>query len=101
LADRINDVMETPMKYRERGQTKVATRRELSLVMLVDQAAKGDISAAEAILNVRQRAERHGGAGVTVVQVENWLPDYPGQTAEEKAKATQDKRHAEPIQPEE
>lgn len=99
VADRINEVMETTMTYRERGQTKVATRREVSLLMLVDQAAKGNISAAEGVLDVRQRAERHGGGGAKVIRVENWIPDHPEQTAEEKTKAVEEGRHAEPMRP--
>lgn len=99
VGDCINEVMEATMKYRERGQTKVAPRREVDLLMLIDQAARGDIAAADGILNIRQRAERHGGGGAKVIRVENWIPDHPEQTAEEKTKAVQDARHAESMQP--
>jgi len=99
IGDRINEVMETTVTYRERGQTKVATRREVSLLMLIDQAARGNVPAAEGILNVRQRAERHGGGGAKVIRVENWIPDHSEQTAEEKTKAVQEGRHVEPMQP--
>jgi hypothetical protein len=96
LAERINKVLDTPMPYREQGQVKVATRRVLSLKMLVDRAAKGDIAAADTILKIRQAAERAGGDGSRVIEVENWLPDREGQTAEEKSKSLRGGRHVEP-----
>jgi hypothetical protein len=35
-------VLNAPIEYRERGKTKIATYRELSLKMLVDRAINGD-----------------------------------------------------------
>jgi Family of unknown function (DUF5681) len=93
LAECIRECMEAPAEYRKRGQLKVTTWHELSLQMLVDRAANGDIGAAEDIL----RATRQS-VGAKIVRVENWLPDHPGQTAEEKNKAIRDGRHAEPGQ---
>ncbi|MBS0222555.1 MAG: hypothetical protein JSR91_17635 [Proteobacteria bacterium] len=98
IGDRINEIMDATMTYRERGQTKVASRREVSLLMLVSQAAGGDVRAAEGILDARQRAERQGGGGAKVIRVKNWLPDRPEQTADEKTKAVHEGRHAEPMQ---
>ena len=45
LAERIKTVLNAPVEYRERGRTKVATYRELSLKMLVDKAIGGDLDA--------------------------------------------------------
>lgn len=98
LANCIREVMEGPAEYREGGRKKVSTWNEVSLRMLVERAAKGDLGAAEDILRVRHRAERRG-VGAKVINVENWLPDHPGQTPEEKTKAVQDGRHAEPDHP--
>jgi hypothetical protein len=39
LAERIKTMLNAPVEYRERGRTKVATYRELSLKMLVDKAS--------------------------------------------------------------
>jgi Family of unknown function (DUF5681) len=97
LANCIREVMEGPAEYREGGQHKVSTWNEVSLRMLVERAANGDLGAADDILRVRRRAERQG-VGAKVIQVENWLPDHPGQTAEEKTQAVQDGRHTEPRQ---
>ena len=46
LAERIKTVLNAPIEYRERGRTKFATYRELSLKMLVDRAISGDLAAA-------------------------------------------------------
>lgn len=98
LADCVREVMEGPAEYRERGRQKVSTWNEVSLRMLVERAANGDIGAADDILRVRRRAERHG-VSTKVIQVENWLPDHPGQTPEEKSQAVQGGRHTEPSDP--
>ena len=77
-------MLNAPIEYRERGRTKVATYRELSLKMLVDRAISGDLDAAELVLKIRARAERYGDPGVDPILVENWIADYPGQTADQK-----------------
>ena len=81
---RIKTVLNAPIEYRERGRTKVATYRELSLKMLVDRAISGDLGAAELVLKIRAGAERYGDPGVDPILVENWIADYPGQTAGQK-----------------
>lgn len=84
LAERIKAVLNAPIEYRERGRTKVATYRELSLKMLVDRAISGDLGAAELAVKIVARAERYGDPGVDPIQVENWIADYPDQTANQK-----------------
>jgi len=84
LAERIKVVLNSPIEYRERGRTKVATYRELSLKMLVDRAISGDLSAAELALKIVARAERYGDPGVDPILVEDWIADYPDQTANQK-----------------
>lgn len=85
LAELIQDMLQAPVRYREHGQVKVATRYELSLKMLVDRAVAGDVRAAVAVLRAVERAEREGGGGILLI--EDWLPDIPGQTAAQKSKA--------------
>jgi len=84
FAERIKTVLNAPIEYRERGRTKVATYRELSLKMLVDRAISGDLAAAELALKILARAERYGDPGIDPILVENWIADYPGQTADQK-----------------
>jgi Family of unknown function (DUF5681) len=84
LAERIKSALNAPIKYRERGRTKVATYRELSLKMLVDRAISGDLDAAELALSILDRAERYSDPSLDPILVENWMADYPGQTANQK-----------------
>jgi hypothetical protein len=86
LADVIENVLAARIKYRDRGQTRTGTRTELSLMMMVDRAVKGDLTAAELILVVRADAQRTGDIGVEKLEVSDWLPDRPGQTAEQKTR---------------
>ncbi len=95
-ADIVNEVLNAPTEYRERGQTKKATRHELTLRNYVRLALKGDVKAAEALLKLRAHAQRFGDAGVGRIEVSDWLPDYPGQTGEQKTRefAAQDEARA-------
>jgi hypothetical protein len=85
FAESIKTALNRPLKYRERERTKIATFREVSLAMLVDKAASGDIEAAKLILKIRAHAERYGDADANQILIENWMPDYSGQTAKQKA----------------
>lgn len=97
LAERIGAVLDTPISYIERGKTKVVARRELTLKLLVDKAVGGDLQAASTALRIRVRAERHRESGVDPIFVENWMPDYPGQTAGEKTADAETQRSSSPI----
>jgi hypothetical protein len=79
----INDVANAPVEYREGGRLKKATRNELKLKWLIRQATGGDVKAAELLFKVRERAQQ-GDFGIEKIELMNWLPDYPGQTAEQK-----------------
>ena len=52
----------------------------------VDRAVSGDLEAAEILLKIRERAERYGDAGVEQIVISDWMPDYAGQSGEEKAR---------------
>ena len=60
------------------------TYRELILKSLVDGAISGDLDAAETVLKMVDHAERYGDPGLDRILVENWIPDHPGQTADQK-----------------
>jgi hypothetical protein len=85
LGEIVQEVMDAPMQYRENGRTKTATRREVGLKLLVERAIKGDVSAAELLLKKRRHALRHGQKAAQRLVVTDWLPDYPGQTGDQKA----------------
>lgn len=99
LAQKINEVLFAPMEYRERGKVKVGTRHELAIRMQVDRAAAGDIPAAENVLRIRERAEQYGNAGVQILEIRDWLPESPNQSAEDKESAIADARTASPDDP--
>ena len=97
VADLISETLNAPIVYQEHGRSKVATRQELSLRILVARAASGDIGAAENLLKVRERAERFGDAGVNILAIIDWMPDYEGQTAEQKTRDFNEAGHAPPL----
>ena len=98
LAGIIRDVLSAPVEYRERGRLKAGTRHELSLKVLVERAIKGELGAAEFILKVRAHGLRYGEIGVDTLQISDWLPDYPGQTANQKTRAFAGGSDANPME---
>ena len=83
-AERVVDLLDAPVAYREGGKAKVATRRELALKMLVDKAAAGGDKEIKQVLKMLRRAMRNPNVGAVPIVVENWLPDHSGQTADQK-----------------
>jgi hypothetical protein len=94
IADVINDAFDAPVVYQEKGRSKVTSRQELTLRMLVMHALTGNIGAVETLLRVREQAYRHGDASVNVLQILDWLPDFPGQTADQKSRDVVDRGDA-------
>jgi hypothetical protein len=98
LAGLIESVLSAPIGYRERGRTRTTTRHELALKKLIEHAVRGDPGAAEHLLRVRAYAKRSGDVGVTRMQIADWLPDYPGQTAEQKTQEFAGTGNAAPVE---
>jgi hypothetical protein len=86
LAAIINSVSSATTQYRERGRTKRATRRELSFRRTLRRALGGNLRSIETVLKDLIHAQRVGDPGNQIVEVRDWLPDYPGQTGEEKTR---------------
>jgi Family of unknown function (DUF5681) len=82
----IDNVLNGTAEYRERGRTKMATRLELTLRAWLNRAMKGKVKAAEMLLKLRAHAQKFGDVGVRRIRMDDWLPDYPGQTAEQKTR---------------
>jgi hypothetical protein len=89
--------MDAPAQYREGGRIKPASRRELSVRANVKRASEGDVKSAEALLKLRAHAERVGDAGVRIIRVTDWLPDYPNQTGGQKTLETETNSDAEAL----
>jgi hypothetical protein len=83
----VKETLNAPVQYREQGRSKTTTRTELGLMKLVEQAVKGDLKSAEHILTLRAQALRDGDAGVETIEVSDWIPEFPGQTAEQKTRS--------------
>jgi hypothetical protein len=83
----ISKVQNTLTAYREGGRTKWASRLKLILKKLVNAALGGDPKSADDLLTLRTQAERNNGARSQKFIVEDWVPDFPGQTGEQKTRA--------------
>jgi hypothetical protein len=87
LAAIIIDVSSATTVYREKhGRTKRASRRELSFRRTLRRALGGNLRSIELVLKELVHAQRAGDPGNQVVEVRDWLPDYPGQTGEQKTR---------------
>ena len=86
IADIIDNVLNGLAEYRERGRTKKARRRELTIKTHVRLALNGNLKSIETILLLRAHALTSGDAGVQRLEITDWLPDYPGQTGEQKTR---------------
>ena len=71
-------------RYTESGRTKTARRQDLMSKKLVNDAVKGDVKSADMLLTWWQHLMKNGDAGPRTIRIRNWLPDRPGQTAEQK-----------------
>ncbi len=87
VGDIISDIQNAPTAYREGGRTKRASRLVLMLKKLVNAALGGDAKSADDLFTLRSRAERKNGAKIGKIVVEDWTPDFPGQTGEQKTRA--------------
>jgi hypothetical protein len=83
----ISKVQNTPTVYREGGRTKRASRFELALKKLVNGALEGDARSAEELFKLRGRASKNSDARSQKIIVEDWVPDFKGQTGEQKTRA--------------
>ena len=84
LGEIIRNALNSPVEYREKSKTKTTTLRELTLKLLTERAATGDLAAAEHVLKVRAQAKRDGEMGIETLRIIDWLPDRDGQTGEQK-----------------
>ena len=82
----IDKVLNTQTQYREGGKLKNATFLELAIMAQMNKAAQGNPKAAEMVLILRAHAQKHGDVGVQQFVFTHWMPDRPGQTAEDKTR---------------
>lgn len=80
----IDKVLNTETRYRDGDKVKTATLLELAIMAQMNKAVQGNPKAAEMVLALRAHALRYGDVGVQKFVFTHWMPDRPGQTAEEK-----------------
>jgi Family of unknown function (DUF5681) len=95
----ISKVQNTSTTYREGGRTKLASRLKLILKKLVSAALGGDPKSADDLFTLRTQAERNNSAKSQKLIVEDWLPDFPGQTGEQKTDAHARENEIDPTDP--
>lgn len=94
FARAILDVLNAPIEYREGDKVKTASGLELNVKMLVKRAMAGDVDASIALLKIRAQALRGRASGSERLEITDWTPDFPGQTAEEKTRDFARKQNA-------
>jgi len=97
LGDIISKVQNTLTAYREGGRPKKATRFELILKKVVNSALDGDARSAEELLKLRVKASKSSNAKSQKIIAENWVPDFEGQTGEQKTRAHARENETDPI----
>jgi Family of unknown function (DUF5681) len=98
LAKIVQNVLSAPIEYREKGRIRAASRHEFTIKMLVERAVKGEIAAADILLKVRAHSQQYGDVGIDRLEIIDWLPDYPGQTADQKTQETVGEVVADPLE---
>ena len=93
----ISKVLNALTAYREGGRTKRASRLELALKKLVNSALEGDVKSTDLLFKLRAIAEKNNGARIERIIVEDWVPDFPGQTGEQKTRAHARESEIDPI----
>jgi Family of unknown function (DUF5681) len=83
----VSKVLNALTTYREGGRTKRASRLELAVKRLVISALEGDVKSADLLFKLRAVAENNNGARIEKFIAEGWIPDFPGQTGEQKTRA--------------
>ena len=95
----ISKVQNTLTAYREGGRTKWASRLVLALKKLVNSALKGDARSAEELFMLRAKASKSSDARSHKFIVEDWIPDFEGQTGEQKTNTHARENEIDPTDP--
>ena len=98
LVQIVSKTLTAPIEYHDKDSVKLASPNEIALKRLIGEALKGNIKAAKHVLEARNHAYRYGDLGALRLQVRNWLPDRPGQTAEQKTRDRSKSREVDSLQ---
>jgi hypothetical protein len=71
----------------------------LALKKLVNSAIEGDVRSAEELLKLRAKASKSSGARSHKFIVEDWIPDFEGQTGQQKTRVHARRNEIDPTDP--
>ena len=75
LAKTVRETLASKVEIRERGRKRKVTRSEANILALFEKAVRGNVSAADRLLDLHASATRGGEGKTKVVEVHNVLPD--------------------------
>jgi hypothetical protein len=85
FAEQIDGVFDSDVEYFEDGRRKSLSRKELAVKQHIQKGIRGDLSNIAALLDLRDEAKKSSRAKPKII-IENWVPDRPGQTGEQKTR---------------
>jgi hypothetical protein len=83
----IDGIFESDVEYVEDGRTKSLSRKELAVKQHIQKGIRGNLANIAALLDMRDDAKKSSRVRPRII-VENWAPDRPGQTGEQKTRET-------------
>jgi hypothetical protein len=96
FSELIDGVLDSDVEYIEDGQRKTLSRKELAVKQHYQKGMRGSLANIRALLEMRDQAKKSGRAKPKIL-IENWMPDRPGQTGEQKTHETAAARAQEPT----
>ena len=101
VIDIISEFRNILTAYREGGRAKRASRLVLLIKKLVNSAMEGDVRSAERLFKLHAKVRKNSGAKSHRFIVEDWVPDFEGQTGEQKTRAHARENEIDPADPNE
>jgi Family of unknown function (DUF5681) len=87
FAELIDGVFGSDVEYFEDGRKKSLSRKELAVKQHIRRGVRGNLANIAALLDMRDEAKKSSRAKPKII-IENWVPDRPGQTGEQKTHET-------------
>jgi hypothetical protein len=79
FAETVCATLASKVEIGEGGRMRKVTRSEANILSLFEKAKRGDVSAADRLLDLHAMSTKGGGGKTTVVEVYNVLPDEDGE----------------------
>ena len=99
VIDIISEFRNILAAYGEGGRTKRASRPELALKKLLNSALEGDARSAEELFKLRAKVSKSSHGKSQKFIVADWIPDFEGQTGEQKTRAHARENEIDPTHP--